>query len=122
MFVYNLPLKATERDVAKFFDSVGKVRDVRLITDRNSRKSKGYFIISLILIQTDFNHFLKRFGYVELDSVNQIAPAIELSGTYLMNKPVMVQSAQAERNKIVNLGFVYSFSIFLIFLLDPTLK
>jgi RNA-binding protein 39 len=41
IFAMNLPLKADEDDVKKFFSVAGKVRDVRLITDRNSRKSKG---------------------------------------------------------------------------------
>ncbi|ONK58802.1 uncharacterized protein A4U43_C09F16790 [Asparagus officinalis] len=34
-----MPLKATERDVYEFFSKAGKVRDVRLIMDRNSRRS-----------------------------------------------------------------------------------
>ncbi|KAE8008802.1 hypothetical protein FH972_005277 [Carpinus fangiana] len=34
-------LKANERDVYEFFSRAGKVRDVRLIMDRNSRRSKG---------------------------------------------------------------------------------
>lgn len=42
VFVSNLPLKADERDIREFFSKAGKVRDVRLITDRFSRKSKGY--------------------------------------------------------------------------------
>lgn len=42
VFAYNLPTKASEREITKFFERAGKVRDVRLITDRNSRRSKGY--------------------------------------------------------------------------------
>ncbi|XP_042441284.1 RNA-binding protein 39-like [Zingiber officinale] len=42
-----MPLKASERDVYEFFSQVGKVRDVRLIVDRNSRRSKGFGYISL---------------------------------------------------------------------------
>jgi RNA-binding protein 39 len=41
VFVTNLPLRAYEDDIEKFFSQAGKVRDIRLITDRNSRKSKG---------------------------------------------------------------------------------
>ncbi|KAJ1398577.1 Splicing factor, RBM39-like [Sesbania bispinosa] len=41
VFAYQMPLKATERDVYEFFSKAGKVRDVRLIMDRNSRRSKG---------------------------------------------------------------------------------
>ncbi|KAI4370771.1 hypothetical protein MLD38_019080 [Melastoma candidum] len=41
VFAYQMPLKASERDVYEFFSKAGKVRDVRLIMDRNSRRSKG---------------------------------------------------------------------------------
>jgi hypothetical protein len=41
VFAYQLSLKADERDVYEFFSRAGKVRDVRLIMDRNSRRSKG---------------------------------------------------------------------------------
>ncbi|KAI4374172.1 hypothetical protein MLD38_012197 [Melastoma candidum] len=33
VFAYQMPLKATERDVYDFFSKAGKVRDVRLIMD-----------------------------------------------------------------------------------------
>lgn len=42
VFVTNLPLKANAQDIKEFFERAGKVRDVRLITDRFSKKSKGY--------------------------------------------------------------------------------
>ncbi|CAJ1977632.1 unnamed protein product [Sphenostylis stenocarpa] len=41
VFAYQISLKADERDVYEFFSRAGKVRDVRLIMDRNSRRSKG---------------------------------------------------------------------------------
>ncbi|GFY94568.1 splicing factor, CC1-like protein [Actinidia rufa] len=41
VFAYQISLKADERDVYDFFSRAGKVRDVRLIMDRNSRRSKG---------------------------------------------------------------------------------
>ncbi|KAL5230772.1 hypothetical protein ABZP36_029548 [Zizania latifolia] len=41
VFAFQLSLKADERDVYEFFSRAGKVRDVRLIMDRNSRRSKG---------------------------------------------------------------------------------
>jgi len=81
LFAYNLPTNATERDVWKFFEKAGKVRDVRLISDKNSRKSKG-------------------FGYIEMDSLKSIAEAIQLSGTLFFGKTVMIQASQGERNYI----------------------
>lgn len=41
VFAFNIPLKADEDDIADFFSKAGKVRDIRLITDKNSRRSKG---------------------------------------------------------------------------------
>ena len=39
-----IPLSANERDIYQFFAKagVGKIRDVRLIRDQRSGKSKGY--------------------------------------------------------------------------------
>ena len=45
VFAYNLPLRADERDLFKFFSGAGLVEDVRIITDRNTRKSKGFAYI-----------------------------------------------------------------------------
>ncbi|GAY60256.1 hypothetical protein CUMW_200540 [Citrus unshiu] len=53
VFAYQMPLKATERDVYEFFSKAGKVRDVRLIMDRNSRRSKG--VGNAIMMRDDGN-------------------------------------------------------------------
>lgn len=45
VFASNLPIRASESDLNEFFGKVGKVRDIRLITDRNSRRSKGFAYI-----------------------------------------------------------------------------
>lgn len=42
IFAYNLNLKADERDLFDFFSKAGKVIDVKIIMDRNTRKSKGF--------------------------------------------------------------------------------
>ncbi|KAJ6907061.1 hypothetical protein NC651_017670 [Populus alba x Populus x berolinensis] len=67
VFVYQMPLKATERDVYEFFSKAGKVRDVRLIMDRNSRRSKGVgclctsskVTVSIFIPRIKFNCILK---------------------------------------------------------------
>uniref|UniRef100_A0A6M2EDV5 RRM domain-containing protein n=1 Tax=Populus davidiana TaxID=266767 RepID=A0A6M2EDV5_9ROSI len=81
VFVYQMPLKATERDVYEFFSKAGKVRDVRLIMDRNSRRSKGV-------------------GYVEFYDAMYVPMAITLSGQLLLGQPVMVKPSEAEKNLI----------------------
>ena len=45
VFAYNLNLKAGEFDLFEFFSQAGEVNDVKLITDRNTRKSKGFAYI-----------------------------------------------------------------------------
>ncbi|KAE8669940.1 RNA-binding protein 39-like isoform X4 [Hibiscus syriacus] len=76
-----ISLKANERDVYEFFSRAGKVRDVRLIMDRNSRRSKGV-------------------GYVEFYDVMSVPMAIALSGQPLLGQPVMVKPSEAEKNLV----------------------
>ncbi|KAL1207912.1 Splicing factor U2af large subunit B [Cardamine amara subsp. amara] len=79
VFAYQMPLKATERDVYEFFSKAGKVRDVRLIMDRNSRRSKGV-------------------GYIEFYDVMSVPMAIALAGQLFLGQPVMVKPSEAEKN------------------------
>ncbi|CAN6992195.1 unnamed protein product [Brassica oleracea var. botrytis] len=79
VFAYQMPLKATERDVYEFFSKAGKVRDVRLIMDRNSRRSKGV-------------------GYIEFYDVMSVPMAIAMSGQLFLGQPVMVKPSEAEKN------------------------
>ncbi|XP_068639672.1 uncharacterized protein [Aristolochia californica] len=81
VFAYQIPLKADERDVYEFFSKAGKVRDVRLIMDRNSRRSKGV-------------------GYIEFYDVMSVPMAIALSGQPLLGQPVMVKPSEAEKNLV----------------------
>ncbi|KAL6494852.1 hypothetical protein OROGR_031652 [Orobanche gracilis] len=74
-------LKAGERDVYEFFSRVGKVRDVQLIMDRNTRRSKGV-------------------GYIEFYDAMSVPMAIALSGQPLMGQPVMVKPSEAEKNLV----------------------
>ncbi|GAV76352.1 RRM_1 domain-containing protein, partial [Cephalotus follicularis] len=81
VFAYQMPLKATERHVYEFFSKAGKVRDVRLIMDRNSRRSKGV-------------------GYIEFYDAMSVPMAIALSGQLLLGQPVMVKPSEAEKNLV----------------------
>ncbi|XP_039035256.1 RNA-binding protein 39-like isoform X4 [Hibiscus syriacus] len=81
VFVYQISLKANERDVYEFFSRAGKVRDVRLIMDRSSRRSKGV-------------------GYVEFYDVMSVPMAIALSGQPLLGQQVMVKPSEAEKNLV----------------------
>ncbi|CAM0956886.1 unnamed protein product [Alopecurus aequalis] len=79
VFAFQLSLKADERDVYEFFSRAGKVRDVRLIMDRNSRRSKGV-------------------GYIEFYDVMSVPMAIALTGQPLLGQGVMVKPSEAEKN------------------------
>lgn len=81
VFAYQMPLKATERDVFEFFSQAGKVRDVKLIMDRNSRRSKGV-------------------GYIEFYDAMSVPMAIALSGHLFLGQPVMVKPSEAEKNLV----------------------
>ncbi|GAU18039.1 hypothetical protein TSUD_51500, partial [Trifolium subterraneum] len=81
VFAYQISLKADEREVYEFFSRAGKVRDVRLIMDRNSRRSKGV-------------------GYIEFYDVMSVPMAIALSGQPLLGQPVMVKPSEAEKNLV----------------------
>ncbi|XP_057517615.1 uncharacterized protein LOC130798581 [Amaranthus tricolor] len=81
VFAYQLPLRADERDIFEFFSRAGKVRDVRLIMDRNSRRSKGV-------------------GYIEFYDVMSVPMAIALSGQLIRGQPVMVKPSEAEKNLV----------------------
>ncbi|GBG88761.1 hypothetical protein CBR_g48379 [Chara braunii] len=81
VFAYQISLKADERDVYEFFSRAGKVRDVRLILDRNSRRHKGV-------------------GYIEFYDVASVSMAIALSGQILCGTQVMVKLSEAEKNLV----------------------
>uniref|UniRef100_A0A803KX78 RRM domain-containing protein n=1 Tax=Chenopodium quinoa TaxID=63459 RepID=A0A803KX78_CHEQI len=78
VFAYQMPLKATEKDVYEFFSKAGKVRDVRLIMDRNSRRSKGVGILKVddMNLSLLFVLLLRKFyfGYiiVKVDSLKKL--------------------------------------------------
>uniref|UniRef100_A0A665XBD4 RNA binding motif protein 39a n=1 Tax=Echeneis naucrates TaxID=173247 RepID=A0A665XBD4_ECHNA len=75
-----LAARIRPRDLEDFFSAVGKVRDVRMISDRNSRRSKG-------------------IAYIEFVEANSVPLAIGLTGQRLLGVPIIVQASQAEKNR-----------------------
>ncbi|CAL1539372.1 unnamed protein product [Lymnaea stagnalis] len=80
VFCMQLSARIRPRDLEEFFSSVGKVRDVRLITDNKTRRSKG-------------------ICYVEFVDPESVPLAIGLSGQKLLGVPILVQPSQAEKNR-----------------------
>lgn len=80
VFVLNIPLKVDEEDLLEFFTKAGKVRDIRLITDRVTGRSKG-------------------FGYIEFFDKASVPAGLALNGRQLKGQPIQVNPTQAEKNK-----------------------
>merc|ERR1712176_360605 len=85
VFCMQLHTRLRARDLEEFFSQVGKVRDVRIISDRNSRRCKG-------------------IAYIEFFDEDSVAPALKLSGTKIMGIPIQVQHTQAEKNRAAMLA------------------
>lgn len=81
VFCMQLAARIRPRDLEDFFSAVGKVRDVRIISDRNSRRSKG-------------------IAYVEFCEMQSVPLAIGLTGQRLLGVPIIVQASQAEKNRL----------------------
>ncbi|XP_067652286.1 RNA-binding protein 39-like isoform X2 [Haliotis asinina] len=80
IFCMQLSARIRPRDLEEFFSSVGKVRDVRLITDNKTRRSKG-------------------IAYVEFAETDSVPLAMGLNNQKLLGVPIIVQSSQAEKNR-----------------------
>ncbi|OBZ85968.1 RNA-binding protein rsd1 [Choanephora cucurbitarum] len=81
VFVTQLAARLTRRELDDFFSQAGRVREATIITDRNSRKSKGC-------------------GYVEFYEEVSVQNALALSGQKLLGIPVIVQLSEAEKNRL----------------------
>ena len=83
VFCMQLSQRIRARDLEDFFSAVGKVRDVRMIVDNKTRKSKG-------------------IAYVEFFDLESVPLAMGLNGQKLFGVPIIVQPTQAERNRQAN--------------------
>ncbi|CAF2420894.1 unnamed protein product [Rotaria sp. Silwood2] len=81
VFCMQLAAMIRPRDLEEFFSRVGKVRDVRLITDPRTRRSKGV-------------------AYVEFRDLTCVQAALALSGEKLLGIPIIVKPSNAEKNRL----------------------
>lgn len=84
VFCMQLSQRIRARDLEEFFSSVGKVRDVRLITCNKTKRFKG-------------------IAYIEFRDPESVALALGLSGQRLLGIPISVQHTQAEKNRLANI-------------------
>ncbi|KAK6631887.1 RNA-binding protein 39 [Polyplax serrata] len=80
VFCMQLSQRIRGRDLEEFFSSVGKVRDVKLITCNKTRRFKG-------------------IAYVEFKDPESVPLAMGLTGQKLLGIPISVQPTQAEKNR-----------------------
>lgn len=81
VFCMQLSARIRPRDLEDFFTAVGKVRDVRLITDPRTKRSKG-------------------IAYIEFKETDSVPLAIALTGQRLLGVPIIVKLTQAEKNRL----------------------
>jgi len=75
IFVGNLPFSTSEEEIRALFAEYGNVESVRLITDRDTGRSRG-------------------FGFVEMESEAANAAIQALNGTELGGRALRVNEAQ----------------------------
>jgi RNA-binding protein 39 len=75
-----LAQRVTGKDLEEFLISAGKIRNVKMITDKNSRRPKG-------------------IAYVEFVEVESVGNALKLNGQKLFGVPIMIQPTMAEKNR-----------------------
>lgn len=87
LYVGNLPYSVTEEGLVEKFSQFGQVESAKLITDRDTGRSKG-------------------FGFVEMSSDAEAKAAIaELDGTDLDGRPVKVNEARPQQKRSGGGGF-----------------
>jgi len=77
VFVGNLPYQAGEREISDLFSSIGNVVGVRIVTDRETGRPKG-------------------FGFCEFESEDLAKEAVnQLNGTDFMGRSIRVDYANS---------------------------
>ncbi len=46
LYIGNLPFSATEADIEQTFSSCGEIESVKLVTDRNTGRSRGFAFVT----------------------------------------------------------------------------
>jgi len=79
LYVGSIPFGATEESLRELFASIGEVESVKIITDADTGRSKG-------------------FGFIEMSSAEDAKKAIEqLNGTKFMERSLTVNEARPQQ-------------------------
>lgn len=80
LFVGNLDFKVKSDDLADLFSKYGEVKSARVITDKETGRSRG-------------------FGFVEMENETEAKAAIEkLNGVEFKNRAISVNEARPKEN------------------------
>jgi len=79
LYVGSIPFSATEESLRELFSGIGEVESVKIITDADTGRSKG-------------------FGFVEMSSAEDAKKAIDqLNGTKFMERALIVNEARPQQ-------------------------
>lgn len=78
LYVGNLPWSVTDSELQAFFDGMGEVISARVITDRDTGRSRG-------------------FGFVEMDDAGAMKAIAELNGKDMGGRSLRVNEANERR-------------------------
>lgn len=82
LYVGNLPFQTTENDLSDLFSQVGTVESVRIITDRDTGRSRGFGFIEMG--DEEAEKAIGEFNGKELDgralTVNEARPQVDRGG------------------------------------------
>ncbi len=79
LYVGSISFNATEESLQELFSSIGEVESVKIITDQDTGRSKG-------------------FGFVEMSSAEDAKKAIDqLNGTKFMERALIVNEARPQQ-------------------------
>jgi RNA recognition motif-containing protein len=80
LYVGNLPWATTEDELAKAFAEFVEVKGCRIITDRETGRSRG-------------------FGFVEVDEVDAEKAVQSMNGNAISGREILVNEARPRQNK-----------------------
>ncbi|NLG84472.1 MAG: RNA-binding protein [Firmicutes bacterium] len=81
LYVGNLPWSATEKDLAAFFAPLGTVKSTRIVTDRETGRSRG-------------------FGFVEVAEEDAERIISATNGRNLGGRPIVVNEARPRQGRL----------------------
>lgn len=81
VFAQQLSARLRTKDLIRFFEKAGPVRDASIVKDKNSGRSKGV-------------------AYIEFRDQESVLKAIDMTGERLLGIPVIVQHTEAEKNRL----------------------